>query len=169
MQIKFSEDVILDSRRAILMPRQETLVLSDLFLGLGAGRRKRPDAMPNGQQHEIWERLLGLLDDPFAQREAAEAASVIATRAGAPGTVLPALREPGLGSTWRWVPRARLGDDAWAAALVKDWDKLSQPVRIQALDAAALLPAAPRSALKAHLRSTVERAGGQLQKRWEAL
>ena len=29
MQIKFSEDVILDSRRAILMPRQETLVIAD--------------------------------------------------------------------------------------------------------------------------------------------
>jgi len=42
MQIKFSEDVILDSRRAILLPRQETLVLADLFLGLGAARRKRP-------------------------------------------------------------------------------------------------------------------------------
>ncbi|BDU74959.1 metallophosphoesterase family protein [Mesoterricola silvestris] len=63
MQIKFSEDVILDSRRAILMPRQETLVIADLFLGLGAGRRKRPDALPNGQQHEIWERLLGLLEE----------------------------------------------------------------------------------------------------------
>ncbi|GEM_PF-262925 len=63
MQIKFSEDVILDSRRAILMPRQDTLVIADLFLGLGAGRRKRPDALPNGQQHEIWERLLGLLED----------------------------------------------------------------------------------------------------------
>ena len=63
MQIKFSEDVILDSRRAILMPRQETLVIADLFLGLGAGRRKRPEAMPTGQQHEIWERLLGLLED----------------------------------------------------------------------------------------------------------
>ena len=63
MQIKFSEDVILDSRRAILLPKQETLVIADLFLGLGAARRKRPDVMPNGQQHEIWERLLGLLDD----------------------------------------------------------------------------------------------------------
>ena len=63
MQIKFSDDVILDSRRAILMPRQETLVIADLFLGLGAARRKRPDAFPSGQQHEIWERLLGLLDD----------------------------------------------------------------------------------------------------------
>ena len=63
MQIKFSEDMILDSRRAILLPRQETLVISDLFLGLGAARRKRPEVMPTGQQHEIWERLLGLLND----------------------------------------------------------------------------------------------------------
>jgi len=63
MQIKFSEDVILDSRRAILLPRQETLVVADLFLGLGAARRKRPDPVPNGQHHEIWERLLGLLED----------------------------------------------------------------------------------------------------------
>ena len=63
MQIKFSEDVILDSRRAILLPRQETLVVSDLFLGLGAARRKRPDPAPSSPHHEIWERLLGLLDD----------------------------------------------------------------------------------------------------------
>ena len=63
MQIKFSEDVILDSRRAILLPKQETLVIADLFLGLGAGRRKRPEAIPTGQQHEIWERLLGLIED----------------------------------------------------------------------------------------------------------
>lgn len=63
MQIKFSDDVILDSRRAVLLPRQETLVLADLFLGLGAARRKRPDPVPNGQHHEIWERLLGLLED----------------------------------------------------------------------------------------------------------
>ena len=63
MQIKFSEEVILDSRRAILLPRQETLVLADLFLGLGAARRKRPEPVPNGQHHEIWERLLGLLDE----------------------------------------------------------------------------------------------------------
>ena len=63
MQIKFSEDMILDSRRAILLPRQETLVIADLFLGLGAARRKRPEVMPTGQQHEIWERLLGLLED----------------------------------------------------------------------------------------------------------
>ena len=63
MHIKFSDDVILDSRRAVLLPRQETLVLADLFLGLGAARRKRPDLVPASQHHEIWERLLGLLDD----------------------------------------------------------------------------------------------------------
>jgi metallophosphoesterase superfamily enzyme len=70
MHIPFSDDVILDSRRALLLPRQETLVLADLFLGLGAARRKRPDPIPNGQQQEIWERLLGLLDDYKPRRVA---------------------------------------------------------------------------------------------------
>jgi hypothetical protein len=70
MQIKFSEDVILDSRRALFMPRQETLVVADLFLGLGAGRRKRTDALPSGQQHEIWERLLGILTEYKPRRVA---------------------------------------------------------------------------------------------------
>jgi HEAT repeat protein len=113
--------------------------------------------------------LLELLGDPFAQREAAEAASLIASRSSLPDLALAALREPGLGSPWRWVPRARLGDDAWAAALVRDWGTLSPPVRIQALDAAALLPALPRAALKDRLRISGERAGGQLQKLWETL
>lgn len=63
MQIKFLEDVILDSRRAVYLPRQETVVLADLFLGLGAIRRKRQESTPSSQYHEIWERLLGILDD----------------------------------------------------------------------------------------------------------
>ena len=63
MQIKFSEEVILDSRRAIFLPHQDTMVLADLFLGLGAIRRKRLESVPNSQHHEIWERLLGLLED----------------------------------------------------------------------------------------------------------
>ena len=125
-------------------------------LGCVAG----PQALPQ---------LLALLDDPFAQRESAEAASLIASRAGLPDLALPALREPGLGSNWRWVPRARLGDEAWAAALVRDWPTLSAPVRIQALDAAGLLPPPPRGVLKERLRGAAERAGGQLQKLWEAL
>lgn len=63
MQINFSDDVILDSRRAVILPKQETLVIADLFLGLGAGRRKRPDLIPAGQHNDLWERLLGLLQD----------------------------------------------------------------------------------------------------------
>jgi len=42
-------------------------------------------------------------------------------------------------------------------------------VRIQALDAAGLLPPPPRGVLKERLRGAAERAGGQLQKLWEAL
>jgi len=63
MHIPFSDDVILDSRRAVYLPRQETLVIADLFLGLGAARRKRPDLLPDSQHSDIWERLLGLLDE----------------------------------------------------------------------------------------------------------
>lgn len=63
MHLNFSDDVILDSRRALILPKQETLVISDLFLGLGAARRKRADQVPGSQQHDIWERLLGLIDD----------------------------------------------------------------------------------------------------------
>jgi len=113
--------------------------------------------------------LLGLLSDPFAQREAAEAASLIAQRLGGPDLALPALREPGLGSSWRWGPRARLGDGGWARALVQGWDGLSQPLRIQGLEAARLLPAEARAWLKERLRPGVERARGQVQRAWEAL
>ncbi len=56
--------------------------------------------------------LLGLLPDPFAQRESAEAASLIAQRAGRPGLVLPALQEPGLGSSWRGAPGPGWGTKA---------------------------------------------------------
>lgn len=63
MQIKLSDDLILDSRRAAWLPAQRTLVLADLFLGLGAARRKRVDAIPSGQHHDLWERLLGLLEE----------------------------------------------------------------------------------------------------------
>jgi len=113
--------------------------------------------------------LLALLGDPFAQREGAEAASLIAQRAGLPDLVLPHLREPGLGSSWRWVPRARLGDGAWAASLARDWGALNAPLRLQALEAAGLLPEAVKAELKGRLRPALERAGGQLQKVWEGL
>jgi len=63
MQIQLSDDVFLDSRRAVWLPKHRTLVLADFFLGLGAARRRRIDAIPSGQHHDIWERLLGLLSD----------------------------------------------------------------------------------------------------------
>jgi hypothetical protein len=113
--------------------------------------------------------LLALFADPFAQRESAEAVSRIAQRAGDPGLALPALREPGLGSSWRWGPRARLGDESWADALAHAWGTLSQPLRIQGLEAAELLPEPVRARLKEQLRPAAARAGGQLQRLWEAL
>lgn len=63
MQAQLNEDVILDSRRAIWLPRQKTLVLADLFFGLGAARRRRPDPMPATPQMEIWERVFSLMDE----------------------------------------------------------------------------------------------------------
>lgn len=113
--------------------------------------------------------LLALLGDPFAQREGAEAASLIAHRAGLPDLVLPHLREPGLGASWRWIPRARLADGAWAEALTRDWGSLNAPLRLQALEAAGLLPAGVKAQVKAALKPALERAGGQLQKAWEGL
>ncbi len=63
MQTSFLDDLILDSRRAVFLPRQGTLVLADFFLGMGAARRKRPDLFPTSQQNDLWERLMGLLED----------------------------------------------------------------------------------------------------------
>ncbi|MBS1785381.1 MAG: hypothetical protein JST24_08130 [Acidobacteria bacterium] len=62
MQVACSNDLILDSRRAAWLPKTGTLVLADLFLGLGAARRRKPDLYPSTHQ-ELWERLLSLLDD----------------------------------------------------------------------------------------------------------
>jgi hypothetical protein len=113
--------------------------------------------------------LARLFQDPFAQREAAEAVSLIAERAGNPDLALPGLREPGLGAPWRWAPRARLADASWAQALLQSWEGLSLPLRIQGLDAARLLPPAIRNPLRERVRPWVERVGGQLQRSWEAL
>lgn len=63
MQVQLNDDVVLDSRRAVWLPRQRTLVLADFFFGLGAARRRRPDPLPATPQQEIWERALGLLHE----------------------------------------------------------------------------------------------------------
>ncbi len=113
--------------------------------------------------------VLGLLDDPFARAEAAEAASRMALRLGRAGEVLPRLREPGLGSPWRWPARARLGDGAWAAALPKAWAGLAAPLRLQALEAARELPEALRQRLRNGLQPQADGAGPALRELWQQL
>lgn len=113
--------------------------------------------------------LLGFLSDHYSRAEAAEAASLVAARCGLREDALPALREPGLGSPWRWAARARLGDEAWVQALAEGWAALPVPLQLQALQAAALLPEAPRGRLKAETARDAQRAGGHLNQAWNSL
>ena len=113
--------------------------------------------------------LLDLLEDPFARAEAAEAASLVALRAGREAPALAALREPGLGASWRWAPRARLGDESWARAFRVEWAALSATLRLQALAAARFLPESLRAELKATTASEAQRAGGHLKQAWDSL
>ncbi len=113
--------------------------------------------------------LLALLEDPFARVEAAEAASLVALRAGLEATALAALREPGLGASWRWAPRARLGDETWTKALRGEWVGLSATLRLQALGAARQLPDALRADIKAAFALEAQRAGGHLKQAWDSL
>ena len=112
------------------------------------------------------EAVYGLLQDPFARGEAAEAASLIGQRTGAP--VLAELQEPGLGSPWRWVARARLDDGSWVDSLAREWGGLSTPLRLQALEAARLLPEVRRGQVKA-ATAEASRLGGNLRQAWEDL
>lgn len=112
--------------------------------------------------------ILLLLQDPFARAEAAEAASLIAQRSGSMESVLEELQEPGLGSPWRWSPRARLGDAAWVEALLTAWHGLSVPQRLQALESARLLPDGLRGRVK-NGTAEAQRAGGNLRQAWECL
>ncbi len=109
--------------------------------------------------------LLGLLTDPFAQREAAEAAADVALRTGQVEAAMTALAEPGLGSAWRWPARTALGDEAWVRALAMEWPRLTPPFRLQALEACRRLPEGLRAAAKA---ATAD-AAGQARALWESL
>ena len=111
------------------------------------------------------EALLPLLQDPFAQGDAAEAAAAVALRTGQAPRVLAALREAGLGSTWRWGPRAALGDAGWVGALVMAWPGLAQPFRLQALKAAARLP----EDLRRQVKAATADASGQVKDVWQQL
>lgn len=109
--------------------------------------------------------LLALLTDPFAQREAAEAAAEVALRTGQLDAAKQALREPDLGATWRWPARAALGDETWVRALTAEWPRLAPPFRLQALEACRSLP----DALKATAKAATAEATGQVHTLWETL
>jgi HEAT repeat protein len=109
--------------------------------------------------------LLALLPDPFAQREAAEAAAGLALRTNLAEPALQALREPGLGSAWRWPARAALGDEAWLRALATAWSDLAPPFRLQALEAGRRLP----EGLRAQLKAATADAAGQARALWDLL
>ena len=89
----------------------------------------------------------------------------MALRTGQAPRVLAALREPGLGSVWRWGPRAALGDAAWVGALVVAWSGLAQPFRLQALQAAVRLP----EDLRRQVKAATADASGQVKDAWQQL
>lgn len=118
---------------------------------------------------EALEPLFGLLEDPFARQEAAEAVSRIALRTGQEERVRERLAEPGLGNPWRWAARARLGDEGWLEGLLQAWPTLAEAPRIQALEAALELPRSLRERLRDLLKAEVTRRGGHLRALWERL
>ncbi len=109
--------------------------------------------------------LLALLEDPFAQREAAEAVAEVALRTGQVEVARRDLGEPGLGAPWRWSARAALGDEAWARALAAEWPTLTAPFRVQALEAGRRLP----EALRGRVKTATADASGQARALWETL
>lgn len=109
--------------------------------------------------------LLDLLGDPFAQREAADAAAEVALRTGQLEVARQSLAEPGLGATWRWGARAALGDEAWARSVGAGWSGLSASARLQALEACRRLP----DPLRASVKAATADASGQARTLWEAL
>jgi hypothetical protein len=109
--------------------------------------------------------MLALLTDPFAQREAAEAAAEIALRTGQLDPARKQMSESGLGATWRWSARAALGDEAWVRALTAEWPRLTPPVRLQALEAARRLP----DDLRARMKAAAADVTGQARTVWETL
>ncbi|WP_306591225.1 serine/threonine-protein kinase [Geothrix sp. 21YS21S-4] len=109
--------------------------------------------------------LLSLVPDPFAQREAAEAAAHLARRTNREAEALAVLKEAGLGTVWRWLPRALLGDASWAEAVVAAWPDLAQPFKVQALEAARSLP----PELRARVKGGTGDATGSARQAWDAL
>ncbi len=115
------------------------------------------------------EAVAAFLEDPFARAEAADALSRIGLRLGRGPEVVDRVREPGLGSPWRWPARARLGDATWARAVASNWDSLAAPLRLQVLEAARELPEELRREVKVALQEWASGAGGAARQAWDGL
>ena len=153
---------------ASVKPRDESFVLEQLAGAPDGARFALVQALGLVGTEIALPVLLRFLQDPFARAEAAESVSLIGQRNGSMEAVLAELREPGLGSPWRWSPRARLGDGTWIEALLAAWGELSVPQRLQALEAAQLLPEALRSRVKAGT-ADAQRFGGNQRQAWDSL
>lgn len=151
---------------ATVQPGDEGYLLDQLTSAPDGARFALVHALGRIGTEASLEAVLGLLQDPFARGEAAEAASLIGLRTGVP--VLVRLRETGLGSPWRWAARARLADASWTESLAREWGGLSTPLRLQALEAARLLPEAQRAVVKA-ATTEASRLGGNLRQAWDEL
>jgi hypothetical protein len=151
---------------AMVTPRDETFVLQELASAPDSARFALVQALGLIGTSASLASVLARLQDPFARGEAAEAASLIAQRNGF--AILPELREPGLGSPWRWSARARLDDATWVEALMREWPTLSMPHRIQALEAARLLNEALRKRVK-EATADAQRSGENLRQVWDPL
>jgi hypothetical protein len=149
-------------------PSDETFLLEALAQAPEAIRFALVTALGAVAGAGALESLLALLEDPFSQREAVEALSLIALRTGRAEEVLFHMQEAVLGQPWKWKARARLGDATWVQALGREWPGLSLPQRITAVEAVQELPAPLRLQARSHLKGA-ERAGGTLQKLFESL
>nr|WP_320133176.1 protein kinase [uncultured Holophaga sp.] len=157
-----------DAMRTVVTPEDEPFLLQALARVPDGARFALVQALGRVGGGNSLAALRGHLDDPFCRGEAAEAMSLIAERCGGAEQVVAALREEGLGSPWRWVPRARLGDPAWAAALEGAWETLPAPQKLQALEASRLLPESLRGPIKALTKSLAQRSP-HLRQGWEGL
>ncbi|WP_005036217.1 serine/threonine-protein kinase [Holophaga foetida] len=154
--------------RTVVMPSDETFLLEAMGRASEGARFALVLALGQIGGSPSLVPLLSLLEDPFARAEAAEALSLIALRTGQGPEILGRLQEGGLGNPWRWVPRARLGDEAWVEALESGWEALAPPLKLQALEASRLLPEPLRGRVKALTRDLAGRSSHQRQV-WEGL
>ena len=150
---------------AAARPGDGAWLVTALALAQEGARFALARALGKVGEAEALQPLLALLVDPFAQREAAEAAAGVALRSEQVKVARQALQETGLGAPWRWPARAALGDETWAEALKAEWGRLTPPFRLQALEAAYRLP----EALKVQVKAATADASGQARALWENL